>query len=273
MTLFDRLAAAIRREERALVLTVIEGERAGARVLVAEDGSRWGGGVPKPVLERWPELLRRGRNGLVESAEGTVFAEVYGPPPRLVVVGAVDTTEALCKAAKLLGWRAIVTDARRAFATPERLPSADEIVIAWPGEAIERIGPDHGTAIVVVTHDEKFDVPALVAALATEAFYIGALGSRRNQEGRRRRLLEAGVQPEQLARIAGPCGLDVGATSQPETAISIVAEILAVRADRDGGRLARATGRIHGDDDVPIQLDAISGAVACEVKEPADARL
>jgi xanthine dehydrogenase accessory factor len=174
-----------------------------------------------------------------------VFAEVYGPPPRLLVYGAVDTAEALCRAAGLLGWTTIVADARAKFATRERIPSADELIVAWPDEAFAQVAPDHQTAVVVLTHDDKFDEPALMGALATEAFYVGALGSRRNQERRRERLLEAGVQEEQLDRIMGPCGLDIGADTQEETALSILSEILAVRAKRDGGSLKSAKQRIH----------------------------
>jgi xanthine dehydrogenase accessory factor len=178
-----------------------------------------------------------------------VFAEVYGPPPRLAIYGAVDTAESLCRAAKLVGWRAIVADARPMFATKARIPSADELIVAWPDDAFERIRPDHQTAVLVLTHDDKFDRPALTAALATDAFYVGALGSRRNQERRRARLLEAGVEQEALERISGPCGLDIGAETQEETAISVLAEILAVRAERPGGRLRDARQRIHAQAD------------------------
>jgi xanthine dehydrogenase accessory factor len=174
-----------------------------------------------------------------------IFADVYGPPPRLFVYGAVDTAEALCRAAKLLGWRTIVADARGRFATGERVPSADELIVAWPDEALERVQPDLGTAIVVLTHDDKFDLPLLTAALATDAFYIGALGSRRNQERRRQLLRDAGV-PD-VERIAGPCGLDIGAESTAETALSILAEILARRAGRSGGPLQEAPHRIHAE--------------------------
>ena len=174
-----------------------------------------------------------------------MFAEWYGPPPRLLVYGAVDTAEALCRGAKLLGWTAIVADARATFLTPERIPSADLLIPKWPQEAIAEVAPDHQTAIVVLTHDDKFDEPALIGALETEAFYIGALGSRRNQERRRERLLEAGVAEEALERIQGPCGLDIGADTQEETALSILGEILAVRAGRSGGPLRTAKQRIH----------------------------
>jgi xanthine dehydrogenase accessory factor len=151
----------------------------------------------------------------------------------------------MCRAAKLLGWHAIVADARAKFATPERIPSADELIVEWPQEAIAQVQPDHQTAVVVLTHDDKFDEPALIGALETEAFYIGALGSRRNQERRRERLLEAGVPEEAFERIMGPCGLDIGADTQEETALSIMSEILAVRARRDGGFLKDAKKRIH----------------------------
>ncbi|HET9768520.1 MAG TPA: XdhC family protein, partial [Thermoanaerobaculia bacterium] len=149
--------------------------------------------------------------GQVLELEGrTVFADVYGPPPTLIVYGAVDTAEAMCRAAKLLGWHAIVADARAKFATPERIPSADELIVEWPQEALAQVRPDHQTAVVVLTHDDKFDEPALIGAHETEAFYIGALGSRRNQERRRERLLEAGASEDSLDRIMGPCGLDIG---------------------------------------------------------------
>ena len=179
-----------------------------------------------------------------------MFAEWYGPPPRLLVYGAVDTAESLCRGAKLLGWTAIVADARATFLTPERIPSADLLIPKWPEEAIAEMAPDHQTAIVVLTHDDKFDEPALIGALETEAFYIGALGSRRNQERRRERLLEAGVAEEALERIQGPCGLDIGADTQEETALSILGEILAVRAGRGGGPLRSAKQRIHVEVDV-----------------------
>jgi len=176
-----------------------------------------------------------------------VFAEVFGPPPRLLVFGAIDTAEALCLSAKQLGWRTIVADARGRFATAERIPSADEVIVAWPEDVLAQVRPDHATAVVVLTHDEKFDQPALMGTLATDAFYVGAIGSRRNQEKRRERLLEAGVSEEALERIHGPAGLDLGAQSPAETALSILAEILAVRAGRTGGALRESTQRIHAE--------------------------
>ena len=228
-----------------MLFTVVEGDGVGGKALVVEGGETLGDGVPAGALAQFDELVRSGRNRLVEVDGAKVFAEWYGPPPRLVIYGAVDTAEALCRGAKLLGWTAIVADARATFLTPERMPTADQLIAKWPEEAIAEVAPDHQTAIVVLTHDDKFDEPALKAALETDAFYIGALGSRRNQERRRERLLEAGVTEEQLARIVGPCGLDIGADTQEETALSILSEILAVRAHRSGGPLREAKQRIH----------------------------
>ena len=179
--------------------------------------------------------------------EGREFVEEYGPPPLLLVFGAVDTAEALCKAAKQLGWRTVVADARSKFATAERIPSADELLVEWPDEVLAHAEPDAWTAVVVLTHEDRFDIPALGGALRSDAFYVGALGARRNQERRRERLLEEGLSEEEIDRIAGPVGLDIGAETPAETAVSILAEILAVRAGRPGGSLKQSKGRIHAE--------------------------
>jgi xanthine dehydrogenase accessory factor len=208
-----------------VVFTVVDGDRAGERWL-SEDGEV----TQTQLLEREGER---------------VFAEVLGPPPRLLVFGAVDLAEELCRAAKGLGWRTVVTDARARFATPERIPSADELVVGWPEETLQRFEPDERTAVVVLTHEDRWDVPALEGALASEAFYVGALGSRRTQERRREQLLEAGASEQDLEWLCGPAGLDLGAATPAETALSILAEILAVRAGREGGRLRASSQRIH----------------------------
>ncbi len=193
------------------------------------------------------ELIRAGQSKVVELHGRRLFADVYGPPPRLLVYGAVDTADALCAAARGVGWHTIAADARGRFATRERLPNADEVLVAWPEETLAQVRPDHSTAIVVLTHDDKFDLPMLAGALASDAFYVGALGSRRNQERRRELLLEAGVDESAVERISGPAGLDIGAHTPAETALSILAEIMAVRAGRDGGRLKESSGRIHAE--------------------------
>jgi xanthine dehydrogenase accessory factor len=246
VSLVGRLAALQAAGGRGVLFTVVEGPDVGAKLLVPEEGETVGVDLPE-IAAHAPELQGAGRNRLLEVGDRRVFAEVYGPPPRLLVIGAVDTAEALCAAAKLLGWTTIVADARSAFLTRERLPSADRLIAKWPEETLSEVQPDHQTAIVVLTHDDKFDIPALAGALATEAFYIGALGSRRNQERRRARLVDEGVPEGSLDRIAGPCGLDLGADSQQETALSILAEIVAVRSGRTGGPLRYARHRIHAE--------------------------
>jgi xanthine dehydrogenase accessory factor len=242
--LFDDIRAVVEAGGRAVVFTVVAGDGTGAKLLVREDGSTEGDG-PAALAALAPQALRTGRSHLLEHDGLTVFADVLGPPPRLLVYGAIDTAEALCRAAKLLGWRTIVADARARFATPERIPSADELLVSWPEDTLEQVEPDLSTAIVVLTHDDKFDVPMLIGALATDAFYIGALGSRRNQERRQGVLRDAGVSDADLERIAGPCGLDIGAESPAETALSMLAEILAVRAGRAGGPLKDSPHRTH----------------------------
>jgi xanthine dehydrogenase accessory factor len=204
-------------------LTVLEGPRAGQQWLADIEG-------PSRVLDLDGEK---------------VFAEVPAVRPRLVVVGATDTAEELCRAAGALGWGTAVVDPRPGLVTRERLPSPDELVVAWPDEGLERLELNGDTAVVVLTHEERLDVPALTTALAGEPFYVGAIGSRRTQAKRRERLLEAGLSEERLDGLAGPAGLDLGADTPAETAVSILAEVLAVRAGRAGGRLVERSGPIH----------------------------
>ena len=231
--LLQQLAAVAREEQRAVYYVDLDD---GTQRLVL-DGDN-------DVAD---SVIRSGHSRVLELHGRRLFADVFGPPPRLLVYGAVDTADALCAAARALGWHTVAADARARFATAERLPNAHEIIVAWPEETLAQVQPDHATAIVVLTHDDKFDVPMLVGALATDAFYIGALGSRRNQERRRERLLEAGVDEAALERISGPAGLDIGAHTPAETAVSMLAEIMAARAGRDGGRLRESSGRIHAE--------------------------
>jgi xanthine dehydrogenase accessory factor len=207
-----------------------DGDR--ARVTVLE-GPRAG--------QQWFADDLEGPSRVLELDGEKVFAEVPETPPRLVVVGATDTAEELCRAAGALGWRTVVVDPRPGLVTRERLPSPDDLVVGWP-DTLE-LGPD--SAVVVLTHEERLDVPALTTALASDAFYVGAIGSRRTQEKRRERLLETALTEKQLERLSGPAGLDLGADTPAETAVSILAEILAVRAGRSGGRLVERSGPIH----------------------------
>jgi xanthine dehydrogenase accessory factor len=225
--------------------------RPGARLLVRADGERRGT-LGDPDLDRRglahaEELIWAERSELREEGEGvTLFVDVVAPPPRLIVFGAVDFAAALCRMARAAGWRPFLVDPRSRFATPERFPDAEEIVVGWPKEAFQRIGGiDRATYIAVLTHDPKLDDAALAIALESDARYIGAMGSRRAQAKRRERLLEAGVPDERLVRIAAPIGLDLGGLTAEETALSIMAEVVAVRNGREGGRLSSASGRIH----------------------------
>ncbi len=240
--LVERILEVAERNERAVHLTVIDGPRIGAEALVFDGGEVLGDAGLAPLADG----LQGGKSKVIDLEDGgRAFAEVYGPPPRLLAFGAIDTAESLCAAAKLLGWRTVVVDARARFATPERLPSADEIVVGWPDDVFPQLGPGPDDAIVVLTHEERFDVPALQGALASDAFYIGALGSRVAQASRRERLLEAGVPAEALERLHGPAGLDLGAESPAETAVSILTEIMAARAGRPGGPLRERAGSVR----------------------------
>jgi xanthine dehydrogenase accessory factor len=198
-----------------------------------------------------------GARGEARRREVSVFVEAFAPPPRMIIFGAVDFTAALARVAKVLGYRVTVCDARPVFATKARFAMADEVVIDWPDRHLAAVGADLGArdAICVLTHDPKFDVPAIVAALATGAGYIGAMGSRRTHTQRVTRLIEAGVDEAGLARVMAPIGIDIGARTPEETAVSICAEIIALRVGRPAASLRGASGPIHqggylGDDRV-----------------------
>jgi xanthine dehydrogenase accessory factor len=165
----------------------------------------------------------------------------------MVIFGAVDFTAALAKVAKTLGYRVTVCDARAVFATPARFPMADEVVVDWPNRYLAKVGPElrPRDAVCVLTHDPKFDVPAIVSALATDVGYLGAMGSRRTHAERVARLKEAGVTDDELARVLAPIGLDIGARTPEETAVSICAEIIALRTGRTAPSLRDSVGPIH----------------------------
>ena len=231
---------------RAAEVTVLEGAAPGAKLLVEADGAR-SGSLGSPELDDeaarvatellWAETSER-RDGL--------FVDVTGPAPRLLVFGAVDIAASLCTVARATGWRPYVIDPRARFATPDRFPDAEEVIAAWPEEAVAQLGGvDPATSIVVLTHDPKLDDAALLLALSSPARFVGAMGSRRAQAKRRERLVEAGMTDDEIERISAPVGLDLGGISREETALSIMAEIVAVRHGRDGGRLAESKGRIH----------------------------
>ncbi|MFF7251615.1 XdhC family protein [Streptomyces microflavus] len=192
-------------------------------------------------------LQRYGAHGQRRMQEVAVFIRTYAPPPRMIVFGAIDHAAATARIGSFLGYRVTVCDARPAFATRERFPTADEVVRAWPHDYLEATEVDARTVICVLTHDPKFDVPLLVAALRTPAAYIGVMGSRRTHSDRLARLREARVDEAALARLASPVGLDLGARTPEETAVSIAAEIVQHRWGGTGRPLAELTGAIHRD--------------------------
>ncbi|MFJ5780303.1 XdhC family protein [Streptomyces sp. NPDC093094] len=236
----------------------------GRALLVRPDGSYGGGLGGGPELDRTARaearaLLDAGRTGTVELSEDgthcpggvTLLVESAVPPPRMIVFGAIDFAAALVRAGRFLGYHVTVCDARPVFATRARFPDADEIVVDWPDRYLRGTATDGRTALCVLTHDAKFDVPLLREALRRPAAYIGAMGSRRTHEDRERRLREAGVGERELARLRSPIGLNLGARTPEETAVSIVAEIIAERHGGTGAPLTGSAAPIHRSDREP----------------------
>jgi xanthine dehydrogenase accessory factor len=257
--IYEVLRNALRAEEPVALATVVEGPQVGAKLLVKPEGESLGG-LGDADLDRVVTRDARGElqagltstrhygpHGEARERAVAVFIESFATPPRMVIFGAVDFTAALARAAKLLGYRVTVCDARAVFATPQRFPMADEVVNDWPHRYLAKVGEELGPrdAVCVLTHDHKFDVPAITAALATEVGYIGAMGSRRTHADRVRRLAETGVEERALTRVMAPIGLDLGARTPEETAVSICAEIIALRAGRAAHSLRDAGGPIH----------------------------
>ncbi|WP_426957569.1 XdhC family protein [Muricoccus radiodurans] len=224
-----RLAAAREARRPVALLTRLPD---GAQHLYPEDP------VPPAVAEAAASALHDDRTGPAEVAGETWFIHPHNPPPRLIVVGAVHVAQALVPMAVAAGFAVTVVDPRRAFATEERFAEGATLVTEWPDDALAALKPDDRTAIATLTHDPKLDDPALDAALKSPAFYIGALGSRRTHAKRVDRLTELGHGPDAIARIQAPIGLDIGAVTAPEIALSIVAQL--VQARRGGPKSARA---------------------------------
>ena len=227
--------------DAAVLLTVIEGPEIGQRLLVgSEPGVR--GGDARPALAAIADRVED--SGILCWRGQRVFAEVFRPAQRLVIVGAIDIAEALAHLANALGWRTICIDPRAVFASSERVPSASELLVEWPDQALRALDVDEDTAIVVLLHDEKFIVPTLLSALEAPASYIGVLGSRHAQAAWHSQLIAAGVPRQELVRLHGPAGLDIGASTPIEVAVAVFAEILAVRSGRRGGFLRDGRGAI-----------------------------
>lgn len=232
------------------VATIIRGDGLGQKMIVREDGAE--GSLGDETLDRQVSrdalsLLASQKSESREYDEREIFLDTYPLPPELVVFGAVHVAQALSGFAQSLGFRVRIVDARRALATRERFPDVEEIIMKWPGDAFEELEIGHNTWIAILTHDPKFDEPALLGALKTPARYIGAVGSRKTNEDRRERLRKSGVSDEDIARVRGPIGLDIGGQTPEEMAIAILAEMIAVRYGRGGGFLVSSKGNIRGE--------------------------
>ena len=259
MTIYEDVRDALRGGEPVALATVVEGPHLGAKLLVGP-GREPAGTLGDPDLDRvvardalgeleagLTSTRHYGPHGEAREREVAVFIESFALPPRMIIFGAVDFTAALAKVAKVLGYRVTVCDARAVFATVQRFPMADEVVNDWPDRYLAKVGDELGPrdAVCVLTHDHKFDVPAIASAVKTRVGYLGAMGSRRTHEGRAVRLREAGVAEADIARVMSPIGLDVGARTPEETAISICAEIIAARTGRRAQSLRDSAGPIH----------------------------
>jgi len=264
-TLFERYAALLRSDSPVALATVIDGPSVGAKLLVQPDQPALGT-LGHPELDRVVARdalaeLEAARSGvrnygpegqttpedLVDQPTVRIFVESHAPPPQMWIFGAVDFTAALARVAKVLGYRVVVCDAREVFATRRRFPMADEVKVTWPTPVFDQHGDELGPrdVVCILTHDPKFDVPAVQGALATRVGYIGVMGSRSTHERRTARLVDAGVTTVQLERLMSPIGLDIGARTPEETAVSICAEIIARRTGRNVPSLRDGDGAIH----------------------------
>ncbi|MCX6527216.1 MAG: XdhC/CoxI family protein [Actinobacteria bacterium] len=266
MTVYTTLATRIRANQPVALATVIDGPHVGLTLLMSPEGIL-GGTLGDAELDRVVARdavgeLEAGRTGirhygpqgestpedLVDTPTVRVFVESFSPPPRMWIFGAVDFTAALAKVAKVLGYHVTVCDAREVFATRRRFPMADDVIVSWPTPLFEKEGQVLGPrdAVCILTHDPKFDVPAIQGALRTPVGYIGVMGSRKTHAKRLERLTEVGItDPSDLARLLSPIGLDLGARTPEETAIAICAEIIARRTGRLATSLSATNGPIH----------------------------
>lgn len=252
--IFDTVRELSERGIPVAVGTIIRGSGLGSRVLVlpgGTDGTLGMESLDREVEEAAREALLSERSGVQmftsPGGQVDVFIDVYPPPPHLLIFGGVHVAQALVTLARPLGYRITVVDARQTLATRERFPDVDDLIVAWPDDAFQELEIAPSTDIAILTHDPKFDEPALLGALATKARYIGAVGSRSTNADRRQRLLDSGVSPEDLARVHGPIGLDIGGETPEEMAISILAEMIAERYGRRGGPLTGSKGSIRGE--------------------------
>jgi xanthine dehydrogenase accessory factor len=248
---YDRVQELTENRIPVATVTIVRGTGLGGKLVITDDsidGSLGDAGLNDAAVTAARAALESGKSGITPIQDGVdAFIEVIPVPPRLIIFGGVHVAQALVPIARSVGFDIVVTDARQQLATPERFPDVDQLLVVWPDEALSRLKITKTTAIAILTHDPKFDEPALLGALKTDAMYIGAVGSRKTNVDRRERLLAAGVSEAQVARIHGPIGLDIGGRSPEEMAISILAEIIAVRNGRTGAALATTSGSIRAE--------------------------
>jgi xanthine dehydrogenase accessory factor len=250
-SIFDRVRSLVAEQVPVAVGTVIRGDALGAKILILPDGTEGSlGDVSRDerVIADARELLAAERSETRSYEDVDVFIDVYPLKPHLVIFGAVHVAQPLADFAQRLGYHVSVIDARSPLATRARFPNVEDLIVAWPDEVYEQLTVGANTWIAILTHDPKFDEPALLGALKTNARYIGAVGSRKTNADRRDRLRAAGVSEEDITRIRGPIGLDIGGQTPEEMAISILAEMISVKYGRSGGVLAQVKqGNIRGE--------------------------
>jgi xanthine dehydrogenase accessory factor len=242
LTAIERNLAAEKVFAAATVLS--DGAAAGAKILVYPDGT-WEGDLQSTdllsqVVDDARRLIRQEASRTETYGDVQVFIEVFAPSPKLVIVGGVHAAIPLCQFAKILGFRVTIVDGRGQFASRERFPDADEVIVEWPDEALPRLNVDSSTFVVILTHDPKFDLPTLKTLSTMHPRYIGAMGSRETRRQHMEQLRSEGVPEDFLRTVYGPVGLDLGARSPEEVALSVMAEIVAVRFARPGGHLSNA---------------------------------
>lgn len=232
---FDSLLEAHRKRRATARATVIRGNELGKSVLVLEDGTTQGDAADARLVAAARTAMDSGESAWLTLDDGAeAFIDVELPPPVLAIVGGVHIAIALTAMAKTLGYHTVVIDPRSVFGSGQRFPHVDELLQDWPDEALAKVGLDRSSAVATLTHDPKIDDPALMVALRSPAFYVGALGSRRTHEKRKRRLMDIGLTEAELARLHAPVGLDIGARSPEEIALSVLAQIVAVRNRNEG---------------------------------------
>lgn len=252
MSLYDTFRHCIETEMGVAMATIVAGPRdIGDKLLAPADGQTEGSmrdpQLSELVMADARRLLASGRPETIrydlEDGSFDVFIDVYPVLPQLIIVGATQTAIPLASLGKMLGYRVTVTDARGAFAVPERFPDADRVIKGWPQDVLPQLRLDAETYVVLLSHDPKFDEPTLQHVLPSDVRYIGAIGSRKTQQERSERLAQEGFSDDQVTRVYGPVGLDLGGRSVEETALAIMAEITAVRYGHDGGFMRRKIGR------------------------------